>query len=126
MTLAKYHELMNGTITATVRLRPAASREACGSGRYARSRAAASTRARVETATFGNRRRAGLTVATDTPAADATSSMVERSTPGQRGPAGLPGDMRKPYRRHRTACVGGPGGGRGALPHLGADRAPDV
>ena len=31
--LAKYHELSNGTTTAIVRLRPAASREAAGSAR---------------------------------------------------------------------------------------------
>src|SRR4051812_40835514 len=93
MTLAKYHELTNGTTTATVLLRPAASREAWGSGRYSRSRAAASTRARVDTATFGRPRSARLTVATETPAAEATSSMVERSAPDQRGPAGLPGDI---------------------------------
>ncbi len=113
ITLAKYHELMNGTTTATHRLRPAASLDAWGSGRYSSSRAAVSTRTRVGRATFGRPRSARLTVATETPAATATSWIVGRSPLAGRDTAGLPGDIWPPYRVHRCPpAKRSPGGER--------------
>ena len=81
-------------------LRPAASRDAAGSGRYLSSRAASSTLARVETATLGSPRRARLTVATETPAALATCSMVDRSDagPGSEAPGGIDANVLVPAR----------------------------
>jgi hypothetical protein len=72
----KYQLLSVGTTTVTVRDRPAASREAAGFGRYRIAAAVSRTRDLVDTATLGRPRSALLTVATETPAARATSSIV--------------------------------------------------
>ncbi len=76
MIWAKNHRVTYGTTTPTVPVRPLASRDACGEATYSNWAAAATTRIRVLSATLGSPRRARETVAVDTPASAATSSML--------------------------------------------------
>ncbi|GAB3861529.1 hypothetical protein GCM10027610_104180 [Dactylosporangium cerinum] len=65
-----------GTITPTVWVRPLARREAIGDTTYDSDAAACSTRSRVSSETLGSPRRVRDTVAVETPASRATSSML--------------------------------------------------
>ncbi len=86
MTLAKNHRFTHGVSTPIVRVRPVARDDADGVGTYPSRAASASTRRRVASETFGRPRRARETVAVDTPAAWATSSI-----PATTGDAATPG-----------------------------------
>src|SRR6478609_3852857 len=92
MTFAKNQRLTHGVSSPMVRVRPVASDDADGDGTYPSRAASAWTRRRVASETFGRPRRARETVAVDTPAALATSSMP--ATRGDSPPC--PGGSRHP------------------------------
>ena len=72
----KNQRSVSATITPIERVRPVTSAAASGEAVYSSSSAALSTRSRVEFETLGKPRRALDTVATETPANWATSTML--------------------------------------------------
>src|SRR3954454_12154752 len=90
MRWAKYHRVTYGTTTPTTMVRPEARLDAVGDATYCSSAAASSTRCRVAALTIGRPRRARETVAVDTPAACATSSIRLIAQTSRRSRSGSP------------------------------------